>query len=575
MIFQSLIALYDRLAVSGKVPPFGFSVEDIGFILTIDEKGNLIGQPEDVRTKIDSSTFSFRKSIVPYTNKVNVRSAKGAAETPNFMVDKVDYIFGMSGSSQKTVHQQSFKSRIEEVCQESRDKGVLAVKSFLDKWNPSDSSKFEDWKEMCGTYGKWIAFKLQNDSQLIHERPEIKKLWSDFIVEQPFPKGLNFVDGKEHHIQNQYAQFKFGSGASLVSFNEAAYESYGKSRGENAPISVDAEFKSSTALKFLFSSDSQRIRIGDAIVVFWAEKKSAMETIFGQILDPFREDQQITVSVRTFLEAVQLGTLPNELKNEEETKFYILGLSLNKARLSLRFWFVCTVEELAKRFKDHFDNLKMEHSSENDIPYPGIWHLLKETARETKNISPVLGGSLTRAILTGTSYPQNIYQGVIGRIRADHNINYLKSSILKAVLTRNYNMEVPMSLDKERTEVAYLLGRLFAVLEKAQLDALGKKINTTIKDRFFSTASATPASVFPKLIRLSQHHIEKAEYGYKTDQIIAQIIDGIDSFPAHMNLQDQGLFAIAYYQQKNAIDREIKEAVQLKKNNSSKGEENV
>ena len=574
MIFQSLIALYDRLAVSENVPPFGFSVEDIGFILTIDEKGNLIGQPEDVRTKIDSNTYNFRKSIVPYTNKVNVRAAKGAAKTANFMVDKADYIFGMSGTSQKTVHLHSFKNRIEEVCQESKDKGVLAVKSFLNKWNPNDSTEFEDWKEICGTHGKWIAFKLQNDSQLIHERPTIKKLWSDFIVEQPFFKGINFVDGKEHNIQSQYAQFKFGSGASLVSFNEAAYESYGKSRGANAPISVEDEFKSSTALKFLFSSERQRIRIGDAIVVFWAEKKSAMEAIFGQVLDPFLEDQQSTLSVRTFLEAVQLGTLPKELKNEEETKFYILGLSINKARLSLRFWFVCKIEELAKRFKDHFDNLKMEHSSDNDIPYPGIWHLLKETSRETKNISPVLGGALTRAILTGTNYPQNLYQGVIGRIRADHNINYLKASILKAVLTRNYNMEVPMSLDKERTEVSYLLGRLFAALEKAQLDALGKKINTTIKDRFFSAASATPASVFPKLIRLSQHHIEKAEYGYKNDQIIAQIIDGIDSFPANMNLQEQGLFAIAYYQQKNAIDRKIKEAVQLKKNNSSKGEEN-
>jgi CRISPR-associated protein Csd1 len=575
MIFQSLIALYDRLSISGNVPPFGFSVEDIGFILTIDEKGNLVGQPEDVRTKVNSTTYNFRKSIVPYTNKVNVRAAAGAAKTANFMVDKADYIFGMSKTSKKTVHQHSFKNRIEKVCQESKDAGVLAVKSFLNKWNPEDSTKFEDWKEMCGTHGKWIAFKLKNDSQLIHERPAIKKLWSDFIVEQPFPKGISFVDGEEHNIQNQYAQFKFGSGASLVSFNEASYESYGKSRGANAPISVDAEFRSSTALKFLFSSERQRIRIGDATVVFWAEKKSAMEAIFGQILNPFLEDQQSTVKVRKFLKAVQLGTLPNELKNEEEIKFYILGLSLNKARLSLRFWFVCTIEQLAKRFKAHFDNLKMEHSSNNDNPYPGIWHLLKETSRETKNISPVLGGSLTRAILTGTNYPQNLYHSVLGRLRADHNINYLKASILKAVLTRNYNMEVPMTLKKERTEVAYLLGRLFAALEKAQLDALGKNIKATIKDRFFSSASATPASVFPKLIRLSQHHIEKAEYGYKTDQIIAEIIDGINSFPAHLSLQEQGLFAIAYYQQKNAIDREIREAVQLKKNNSSKGDEHV
>ena len=127
-----------------------------------------------------------------------------------------------------------------------------------------------------------------------------------------------------------------------------------------------------------------------------------------------------------------------------------------------------------------------------------------------------------------------------------------------------------MSWDPDRKETAYLLGGLFAVLEKAQLDALGK-VNTTIKDRFFSAASATPASVFPRLLRLSQHHIEKAEYGYASDRRIAEIMEDVNSFPAHMGLQEQGLFAIAYYQKKNAIDCEIKEAVARKK---VKGENN-
>ena len=192
--------------------------------------------------------------------------------------------------------------------------------------------------------------------------------------------------------------------------------------------------------------------------------------------------------------------------------------------------------------------------SERDIPFPGVWHLLKETARETKGISPVLGGALTRAILTGAHYPQNLYQGVLGRIRADHRVNYLRASILKAVLERNHKKEVPMSLNTERREVSYLLGRLFAVLEKAQLDALGK-VNSTIKDRFFSAASATPASVFPRLLHLSQHHIKKAEYGHTSDRRISEIMEHINAFPAHINLQDQGLFAIAYYQQKNALYR--------------------
>jgi CRISPR-associated protein Csd1 len=570
MIFQSLIALYDRHAKMDGIPPYGFSDEDIGFVITIDKEGNLVGQPEDLRIKIKANTFDFRKSVVPYTNQVNVRSGN-ASTMPNFMVDKSDYIFGMSGKSKKDVHHQSFKKLIDEVCVESNDEGVLAAKAFLAGWKQEDSVDLRDWKEICGTHGKWVAFRLQGDSGFIHERQEVQKLWTDFVAKEEFSQGISLLDGEVHDLQSQYAQFKFGSGASLVSFNEVAYESYGKKKGENAPVSVDAEFKSAAALKFLLRSKTQRLRIGDATTVFWAERASPFETFMGQILNPSIEDEAAAIPVQKFLEAVRQGSLPKDLERDKNLKFYILGLSLNKARLALRFWHVCSVSELMVRFRDHFNNLEMERS-DKDIPFPGVWHLLKETARETKYISPVLGGALTRSILTGVRYPQNLYQGVFGRIRADHRVHYLRVSILKAVLQRNHKKEIPMSLDTERREVSYLLGRLFATLERAQLDALGK-INSTIKDRFFSAASATPASVFPRLIRLAQHHIDKAEYGYVSDRRISENLEHIDMFPAQLNLQDQGLFAIAYYQQKNAITREIQEATAKKKAKEIEGEE--
>jgi len=554
MIFQSLVSLYDRLAETDEVPPYGFSVEDVGFVITVDKEGNLIGQPEDLRIKIRANTFDFRPSVVPYSNKVDVRSGN-ASTTPNFMVDKVDYLFGMSGNSKKDVYHESFKNRIDEVCGVSKDDGVLAVRLFLSRWNPENSEELLGWKEMCGIHGKWVAFRLQGDSKFVHERVAVKKLWSDFIAREEFPQGISFLDGEVHDLQPQYAQFKFGSGASLVSFNEVAYESYRKKKGGNAPISVRAEFKSSSALKFLFRSKTQRIRIGDAVTVFWAERASPVETFFGQVMNPTVENKVAAITVQKFLQAVRRGSLPNDLEGDKNLKFYILGLSLNKARLALRFWHVCSVGELMVRFRDHFSNLEMERS-DRDIQFPGVWHLLKETARETKNISPVLGGSLTRSILTGMNYPQNLFQGVIGRIRADQRISYLRASILKAVLQRNHKMEVPMALDTKRREASYLLGRLFAVLEKAQLDALGK-VNSTIKDRFFSAASATPASVFPRLLRLSQHHIEKAEYGHVSDRRISEIMEHVNVFPSHFNLQDQGLFAIAYYQQKNALYKKM------------------
>ncbi len=549
MIFQSLIGLYDRLGE--EVPPPGFSMEDIGFAITIDQKGHLVGEPEDLRIK-DGANYNFRLSEVPYTNQVNVRTI-AAATTPNFMVDKASYVFGMWGRGRTEKHHDSFRGLIEEVCEKSTDPGVLAVKQFLSQWNPADSAELPLWDEICGTHGKWVAFRLQGNRNFVHEHPEVRKLWKKYLEKQEYKRGVSFTDGCIHDLQSQYAQFPFGSGASLVSFNERAYESYGKKRGENAPISVAAEFKSSAALKYLLrAKNKRRIRIGDATTVFWAERVSPMEGLFGAVMNPAVDDEVGADGIKKFLEAAQKGSLPNELEDDGAIKFYILGLSLNKARLALRFWHVCSVAELMNRLVDHFDCLAMERSSDKDIPYPGIWHLLKETARETKDISPVLGGALTRSILTGGFYPQNLYQGVLGRIRADHYVNYLRASILKAVLKRNYKKELPMSLDVERRETAYLLGRLFAVLEKAQLDALGK-INSTIKDRFFSAASATPASVFPRLLRLSQHHIEKADYGYVSDRRISEIMEHLEDFPTHMGLKEQGMFSIAYYQQKNAI----------------------
>ncbi|MCI5142440.1 MAG: type I-C CRISPR-associated protein Cas8c/Csd1, partial [Candidatus Electrothrix sp. ATG1] len=504
-------------------------------------------------------------STVPYTNGVNVRSGKGAATTPNFMVDKADYIFGMSGKVAKKQQRQSFTALVEDVAGQSDDPGVLAVKAFLAAWNPADSPELEFWEEICGTHGKWVAFELEGETGFIHERPAVQTLWQEYLAQKEYRQGVSLVTGSDGDIQEQYAQFKFGSGASLVSFNENAYESYNKKRGDNAPIHVIDEFKSSTALKYLFRSKTQRLSIGDAVTVFWTERDSPIETLLGPLLNP-QEDTADNKKLAEFLLAAKKGKEPHWQDYEGDVRFYILGFSLNKARLALRFCHDCSVAELKDRIGQHFRDLEMEPSSDRDLENPGIWHLLKETAWETKDISPLLGGALMRSILEGKQYPLHLYNGVLGRIRADQRITYLRAAILKAVLTRNFKdiiKEVPMSLNKEKKDAAYLLGRLFAVLEKAQLDALGK-VNATIKDRFYGAASATPASVFPRLLRLSQHHIAKAEYGYVSDNNIAEITENLDSgFPAHLNLQEQGLFAIGYYQQRNDLYRK-----------RSKGEEN-
>lgn len=552
MIIQSLISYYDRLYHKDDVPHFGFSVENIGFALCIDKHGNMTGDTIDLRTKIKTNVYEYKQSIVPYSNSVNVRSGKGAAKTPNFMVDKADYIFGMSRDVEKNINLNSFINLIDEVCPDSHDAGINAVKNFFKNWKPKDSKNLRFWKEISGTHGKWIGFKLEGEPGFIHERDEVKKCWRKYIQKNEYKKGISLTDGQLHQLQPQYSQFKFDSGASLVSFNESAYESYGKKRGANACISVEAEFKSSSALKYLFRSKKQRIKIGDATTIFWAENNSPVESFFGVILDP-KTNSDENIPLRKFLEAASKGTKPDIPQYDGKIRFFILGFSVNKARLAVRFWHVCSVDQLKDRIGKHFKDLHLKSYSRKDLEFPGIWHLLRQTTRDSKNISPLLGGSLIRSILEGLDYPLNLFNGVLNRIRADQRINHLRASILKAVLVRNFNMEVPMSLDKENKDIAYQLGRLFAILEKAQKDALGESINSTIKDRFYGSASCTPAGVFPKLLRLTQHHIEKAEYGYVSDRRIAEIMEDIDSFPAYLNMKQQGMFSIAYYHQRNEI----------------------
>jgi len=212
--------------------------------------------------------------------------------------------------------------------------------------------------------------------------------------------------------------------------------------------------------------------------------------------------------------------------------------------------------QMVDKLKVHYDALSLKRSSDKDPEFPAVWQILRQTGRESKDIPPLLSGPLMRSILTGSRYPQGLFSAVLNRIRADHEITFLRAAIFKAFLIRNHQLDIPMSLDTTRTEPAYLLGRLFAALEFTQQDALGRDINSTIRDRFYSAASATPGTVFPRLLRTYQHHLTKATsengQGYKVnrERLVQQIMAGLNDMPGHLQLEGQGLFAIGYYHQR-------------------------
>ncbi len=559
MILQALNEYYERLKnqPNSEIPVQGMSRQKIHFAIVINKSGELV-QILDLRETVKNKKFP-KQLVVPEPVKRTVGIA------PNFIWDNSGYVFGADNKDKKNrtleTHEE-FKAHTHRIGDSIDDEGMKAVLLFLDNWNPSQAENLSDWNEIAGSN---LVFMLDGEMGFIHERPAISDAWLKHCSENSSESiSMCLVKGLKKPISRLHPAIKGikdaqSSGAAVISFNLSSFCSYGKAQNFNAPVSEEAAFAYTTILNHLLRGDSrQKVQIGDATTVFWTERESAIEGFMGIILNPADSAGDIK-DVRDFLEAVRDGKSPPGI-GDEDMKFYILGLSPNASRLSVRFWHVCTVAEISDRLGQHFRDLAIvKQYADKDPDFPGMWRILLETAaqRKTENISPLLSGAVMRSILTEAPYPQTLISSVIGRIRADQTINYLRVAIIKACLVRKARinqipLEVSMSLDKESKNVAYRLGRLFAVLEKAQKDAVpGAK--STIMDRYYGSASATPRVVFPQLIRLGQHHIQKSDYGFAVDKMIEEIISGIQEFPAHLSLDDQGVFAIGYYHQRQAF----------------------
>jgi CRISPR-associated protein Csd1 len=381
------------------------------------------------------------------------------------------------------------------------------------------------------------------------------------------------------------------TGSSIVSFNADAYTSYKGSiekirarkkendSGANAPISVQAAFSYTTVLNHLLRRESrQKLRIGDATVVFWAEAADTQaaaeaESLLAAFFDPRDEDERATKQVHDVLEQVRQGLPLHDLEGhlDDGTRIFVLGLAPNASRLSIRFWETQTLATFAQRLRWHFDDLRLEPPAWRTPP--AVWKLLLATVPhhegakpKSEDVPPQLAGELTRAVLTGRRYPRSLLSNIIMRFRADGDISGTRVALCKGVLAREQRLdnkdtnqgELLVSLDVTNTDPGYLLGRLFSTLENVQRAALGKQINATIRDRYYGAASATPASVFPVLLRNAQHHLsrvrkEKPGFAVNLEKDVGGIIDQLGpTFPKSLRIEAQGHFAIGYYHQTQA-----------------------
>lgn len=569
MILQSLHQLYDRLAADPAymVAPPGYSLQKISFAVVI----HLDGRLHAIEDRRDTSG----KKAVPVQLLVPGQAKpSGSGINPCFLWDNPFYLFGYTEDETK-------RDRAREACAAFRDRHLAAEKEvndsafsavcrFLESWSPD---KIVDHPELTDLASGFGVFQLIGETKYVHERAAVRHWWANQQQAEAGETGLCLVTGSRAPIANIHEPKLKGvpgaqsSGALLVSFNCDAFTSYGKGQSYNAPVSQSATFRYATALNAILSgpcSDKHRFQVGDTTVVFWTDKPTVTEDWLAHLLTGDLEAQDDTALNQTKLLLQALRNGGGELRalgDDPATPVHVLGLAPNAGRLSVRFWHTGSLSDLFDKLKAHHDALRIvrqfeEGSKKPDPEFPPIWLLLSQTARESKDIPPLLGGALIRAILAGTPYPDALAHAVIRRVRADRVINYLRAAILKAWLTRKPNRqgEIPVSLDTERKDPAYRLGRLFAALEKSQEEAQ-PGINATIRERFYSSASATPAMVFPRLLRTYQHHLAKLNPGAKVnrEKLVQEIVDGIDAMPAHLNLEDQARFAIGYYHQRKAL----------------------
>lgn len=554
MILQALNRYYNRLSDDPEtdIPPIGFSQSKMSFALVLSRDGDLI----DVRDIRDQSGKKPRPQLLQAPEAVK----RTVAISPNFMWDNTTYVLGADDKDKPERARQAFDSFCEyhqSLLAELDSPGVKALLGFLEQWEPEKAEALRYWEDMAGTN---LVFQLEGELRYLHQDPAVRKLWERLnATPEDEPTAMCLVTGEETPIARLHPAIKGvrdaqSSGASIVSFNLAAFCSYDKKQNYNAPIGNEAAFAYTTVLNHLLRQGSnQRLQIGDATTVFWTERTSPLENMFGQIMDPGKQDEEDQQPVRQFLDAVRQGKW-READLEPECPFYILGLAPNASRLSIRFWYASTVQDISQKLLLHFDQLGLKRSFANESAHPGLWLLLTQTAVQGKldNVPPLLAGAIMQAILTGQAYPRSWLTAVIGRIRSDQTVNYLRAASIKACLVRNHNLEVTMALDSENRDVAYLLGRLFAILEKTQHDALGKT-NRTIRDSYISSASATPKAVFPNLLRLAQAHIKKADNGGYDAHLIEGVMQHINGFPGHLSIEQQGQFFIGYYHQRQAL----------------------
>ena len=562
MILQALTAYYEDLARTGKIARQGWGKSRISYALELGEGG-------EVCRVIPLETADERGKSRPREMELPAPVKRTVGVASNFLWDNGPYLLGHAKDAAKDSRAgKCFAAAKELHCSllsGSEDPFAQAICRFFENYDPAlgstDPVLAGEWENLIS--GCNLTFAYGN--QYPGDNEALARVWESHYGQDAEGEKLRcLITGEPAVPEKTHPAIKrlYGaqsSGAALVSFNAPAFCSYGREQNENAPVGQYGAFAYTAALNYLLSDRRHYRRIGGDTYVFWAEgAEEQYEDAFGAFLDG-NSDTVKDEDLASVLDALAGKKLCNwdNLPLNPENRFYVLGLAPNAARISVRFFLQDTFGVFAQRLKAHYDRLEIIRPSFDNRTQLPLWLLLQETVNRQsrdKTASPQMSADTLQAILTGGRYPATLFQQTMLRIRAEHDITRGKAAIIKAYLLRNDTQQnrmeaLTVKLNDDCNDLPYVLGRLFSVLEDIQQQA-NPGINTTIKDRYFSSASATPAVVFPVLLNLAEKHQKKLSAGQKVynSKRLQDLMGRIrESYPTHLTLSDQGIFQLGYY----------------------------
>lgn len=577
MILQALVSYYESLVAAGDLYAPGWSKQKVSYAMELDDNGEIV----QVYPLLEERGKGKKKSWKPQDRKEPSPVKRTSGAKSNFLCDHSGYLLGVKAKEDPEYNRKCFiacRTLHQEVLATVNSPPAKALLAYFEKWDPTTAENCPAlqnvWQELISAKGNLIFFYHGRD---VCEDPDICKAWekrywsSEEDIEMPC-----LVTGEIGPVERVHPGIRGMLGttaaeSALVSFNSDSFCSYGRKQSYNAPTSKYVAFAYTSALNYMFSklrrkleNDEKILWLGDMVVLCWAiNGEEAYYDVLNSILgEQCYSDANILEKIQKLMQGEFVTW--DKTKLDPSMKFYILGISPNKARLSVRFFLCNTFGAFLQNVQAHYD--RMEIIRNENIPFDNIpiWRMLQEAVNpnsENKASSYQMTGNVLQAVLTNTRYPVTLLNGVNLRIRADRRITWERAATIKAYYLQNPHPSVPkevltVSLNRENKDVPYCLGRLFATLEYIQSSA-NPNLNTTIKDRYFSAASSKPAMVYPNLVNLAQAHLkklyrDKKGLAIKLDGQMREIMDKLPcQYPAKMTLQEQGVFQLGYYHQIN------------------------